>query len=144
MTWARGAYSARIFRLRVRRCKSARSSAVTFSAIWRGSIPLSIQWLQATSPPQESEGPDVPRPIRVLHLEDSPRDAEIIRHKLEVDGVRCDIVLANSKDSFEAALVQESFDLILSDYNLPDFDGTSAIKRAQEQQPDTPVIVISR
>jgi PAS domain S-box-containing protein len=79
----------------------------------------------------------------VLHLEDSPRDAEIIRHKLEVDGVRCDIVLANSKDSFEAALVQESFDLILSDYNLPDFDGTSAIKRAQEQQPDTPVIVIS-
>ncbi len=85
----------------------------------------------------------MPRPIRVLHLEDSPRDAEIIRHKLEVDGVRCDIVLANSKDSFEAALVQESFDLILSDYNLPDFDGTSAIKRAQEQQPDTPVIVIS-
>jgi PAS domain S-box-containing protein len=79
----------------------------------------------------------------VLHLEDSPRDAEIIRHKLEVDGVRCDIVLANSKDSFEAALVQESFDLILSDYNLPDFDGTSAIKRAQEQQPGTPVIVIS-
>jgi two-component system cell cycle sensor histidine kinase/response regulator CckA len=85
----------------------------------------------------------VTRPIRVLHLEDSPRDAEVIHHKLEVDGVRCDIVLANSKDSFEAALVRESFDLILSDYNLPGYDGTAAIERAQERQPDTPVIVIS-
>jgi PAS domain S-box-containing protein len=79
----------------------------------------------------------------VLHLEDSPRDAEVIHHKLEVAGVRCDIVLAHSKDSFEAALMRESFDLILSDYNLPGYDGTSAIERAHKHQPDTPVIVIS-
>ena len=26
------------------------------------------------------------RPLRVLHLEDSPRDAELVRHRLEVDG----------------------------------------------------------
>jgi PAS domain S-box-containing protein len=62
---------------------------------------------------------------------------------LEVDGVRCEIVVVHGKDSFEAALVRESFDLILSDYNLPDYDGTSAIERAQKQQPDTPLIVIS-
>ena len=32
------------------------------------------------------------RPLRVLHLEDSPRDAEMIRHELDVDGVSCDIL----------------------------------------------------
>src|SRR5438132_11493952 len=86
---------------------------------------------------------DVTRPIRVLHLEDDPRDAEVIEDKLEAGDVRCDIFLVHSKDSFEAALARELFDLIISDYNLPGYDGTAAIKRAQEQQPDAPVIVIS-
>src|SRR6202049_1121667 len=83
------------------------------------------------------------RPLRVLHLEDSPRDAEMVRHKLDVEGVSCDILLANSKDSFEAALTREPFDLILSDYNLPGYDGVTALKQAQETQPDVPVILIS-
>ena len=47
----------------------------------------------------------------------------MVRHKLDVEGVSCDILLANSKDSFEAALTREPFDLILSDYNLPGYDG---------------------
>ena len=71
------------------------------------------------------------RPLRVLHLEDSPRDAEMVRHKLDVEGVSCDILLAKSKDSFEAALTREPFDLILSDYNLPGCDGVTALKHAQ-------------
>src|ERR1700681_4409941 len=83
------------------------------------------------------------RPLRVLHLEDSPRDAEMVRHKLDIEGVSCNILVANSKDSFEAALTGESFDLILSDYNLPGYDGVAALKQAQEIQPDVPVILIS-
>jgi hypothetical protein len=83
------------------------------------------------------------RPIRVLHLEDSPADADIIRHRLEIEGVWCDIALANSRESFDAALVRESFDLVLCDYNLSGYDGVSALKRAREVQPDAPVIIIS-
>src|ERR1700674_2633322 len=92
---------------------------------------------------QRETRPDMTRPLRVLHLEDSPRDAEMIRHKLDVEGVSCDILLANSQDSFEAALTRESFDLIISDYNLPGYDGITALKHAQETQPDVPVILIS-
>jgi len=84
-----------------------------------------------------------PSPIRVLHLEDSPRDAELIRHRLEAEDVSCDILLANSKDSFEAALTREPFDLVISDYNLPGYDGMTALKHAQATQPDVPVILIS-
>src|SRR5580698_3977484 len=83
------------------------------------------------------------RPLRVLHLEDSLRDAEMVRHRLDLEGVSCDILLANSKDSFEAALTRESFDLIISDYNLPGYDGVAALKQAQAVQPDVPVILIS-
>src|SRR6202049_3367073 len=82
-------------------------------------------------------------PLRVLHLEDNPRDAEMVRQKLDVEGVPCEIFLANSKDSFEAALTRECFDLILSDYNLPGYDGVTALKQVQQTQPDVPVILIS-
>ena len=55
----------------------------------------------------------------------------------------CDILLANSRNSFEAALIREPFDLIISDYNLPGYDGMTALKQAQATQPDVPVILIS-
>jgi two-component system cell cycle sensor histidine kinase/response regulator CckA len=83
------------------------------------------------------------RPLRLLHLEDNPRDAEMIRHRLDVEGVSCDILLVDSKSGYEAALTRESFDLILSDYNLPGYDGIAALTKAQETQPDVPVILIS-
>src|ERR1700722_11173901 len=92
---------------------------------------------------RERAKPGMTHPLRVLHLEDSPRDAEMVRHKLDDEGVSCDIFLASNKDSFEAALMREPFDLILSDYNLPGYDGVAALKQAQAIQPDVPVILIS-
>src|SRR5450432_2921365 len=86
---------------------------------------------------------EMARPIRVLHLEDSPRDAELVRHRLEADGVLCDIQVVRGKESFESALSTESFDVIISDYNLPGYDGITALKQAQLTQPDVPVILVS-
>jgi two-component system cell cycle sensor histidine kinase/response regulator CckA len=85
----------------------------------------------------------VTRSIRVLHLEDNPLDAELVQHKLDVEGLTCVIARAHSQDGFEAALAREAFDLIISDYSLPGYDGVAALKWAQEKRPDTPVIIIS-
>ncbi len=83
-------------------------------------------------------------PIRILHLEDNPRDAEIIRAKLEAAGLGVDVRWVDTREKFEAAVAGGgAFDLILCDYNLPDFDGKSALARAREQQPAAPVIMIS-
>jgi PAS domain S-box-containing protein len=79
----------------------------------------------------------------VLHLEDVPRDAEVVRNKLDAGGVPCDILVTDSKDGFETALEREPFDLIICDYNLPGYDGVSALKHAHALQPDVPVILVS-
>ena len=83
------------------------------------------------------------RRLRVLHLEDDARDAEIIAYKLREDRLPCDILHVTDRRGFEAALDAEPFDLILCDYNLPDYDGLSALSLAREKQPQAPAIVIS-
>ena len=82
-------------------------------------------------------------PLRVLHLEDSPRDAEVVRHKLSADGLSCDIVVVADQEGFETALAEHPFALILLDHNLPGYDGITALKHAQLTRPDVPVILIS-
>jgi diguanylate cyclase (GGDEF)-like protein/PAS domain S-box-containing protein len=88
-----------------------------------------------------SFGPE--RRIRVLHLEDDPRDAQIIAYKLETGRLACDIVHVIDRAGFEAALAAERFDLVLCDHNLRDYDGISALRHAKAKQPETPVIMIS-
>lgn len=82
-------------------------------------------------------------PIRILHLEDNPRDANLMQDILETAGLSCEIVLVSGRGEYDAALANRRFDLVLCDYNLPDYDGLSALKLARERQPHTPVIIIS-
>ena len=82
-------------------------------------------------------------PLRILHLEDNARDAELIRDRLEAEGLDCEITLVNGRQAFESALEQTAFDLILCDYKLPDYDGGAALVRAQAKQPGVPVIIVS-
>jgi two-component system cell cycle sensor histidine kinase/response regulator CckA len=83
------------------------------------------------------------RSLRVLHLEDNAHDAQMIHDRLAVGGLSCDILVAGGKDPFEAALAAEPFDLIISDFNLPGYDGVAALKQVQAVQPHVPVILVS-
>ncbi len=87
--------------------------------------------------------PNPKHPIRVLHLEDTPRDAELIQDLLAANHLDCHIVCVDNQERFAAALAKDAFDLILCDYNLPGYDGLSALKLAREKQPETPVMLVS-
>jgi PAS domain S-box-containing protein len=83
------------------------------------------------------------RPMRILHFEDSPRDAALIEDLLTTGGVDCEIVCADTARKFAAALDEVGWDLVLLDYNLGSFCGREALLLAREIQPDVPVIVVS-
>jgi two-component system cell cycle sensor histidine kinase/response regulator CckA len=82
-------------------------------------------------------------PVRILHLEDNPKDAELVRSMLESAGLTCEVVLVETREAFLAALERKEFDLILSDFTLPAFDGLAALTIAQEKCPDIPYIFAS-
>jgi signal transduction histidine kinase len=81
--------------------------------------------------------------LRVLHLEDNQRDAELIHTALQNGGLECEIVLVQSRQDFLEALKQGRFDLILSDYGLSGYDGLSALGSAHEAHPEVPFILVS-
>jgi PAS domain S-box-containing protein len=82
-------------------------------------------------------------PIQILYLEDNPRDAELVQERLNQLERTCALHLVGRRDEYETALAEKSFDLILSDYNLPDYDGLTALSLARKRQAEIPFILIS-
>jgi signal transduction histidine kinase/DNA-binding response OmpR family regulator len=88
--------------------------------------------------------PDVTRrPLRILHVEDDPNDRELAEAALLGAGMLSEIVHVDTRQAFEEALVTVSFDVILADYSLPSFDGSTAQAIAQRLAPLTPFIFVS-
>ena len=81
--------------------------------------------------------------VRILVLEDSGLDATVIQATLRAGGIIFEWVKVQTSSEFIAALERQKFDLILSDYSLPGFDGISALKIAQNMCPEVPFIFVS-
>jgi PAS domain S-box-containing protein len=82
-------------------------------------------------------------PLRILYLEDDPKDAELVQAMLGAEGVACEVTRVETRADFLASLEQDGFDLILADYSLPSFDGISALKLAVDKRPELPFIFVS-
>jgi PAS domain S-box-containing protein len=82
-------------------------------------------------------------PLRILLLEDDAHDAELIQELLETDHFGCETTRVQTRAEFLAALKNSEIDLIFADYQLPSFDGLSALKLAQSERPDLPFIFVS-
>jgi PAS domain S-box-containing protein len=82
-------------------------------------------------------------PLRILYLEDDPRDADLVQEALEAEGVICQVTRVETQADFIASLEQGGFGVILADYALPSFDGLSALMIAQQRVPDVPFIFVS-
>lgn len=83
------------------------------------------------------------RPPRILMLEDSALDAELIREHLETIRPQPVIQYATNRREFVEALAAPDFDIILADFSLPDFDGMSALDMARDAVPEVPFIFVS-
>ncbi len=81
--------------------------------------------------------------LRILHLEDDPADAELVRAALDAGGIDSDVHLLATRDEFVAALDQGGIDLVLADFALPTFDGMSALAIVRERDPDLPFVFVS-
>jgi len=82
-------------------------------------------------------------PLRILHLEDDPLDAELVKAAFDEAGVACDICRVETRNDFIAAVAKGEIEIILSDYKLPDFDGISALNIVRKKRPEIPLIFVT-
>src|SRR5687767_2898389 len=76
----------------------------------------------------------------VLHLEDDPLDVELIRREFNAALPGSDWRHVRTEAEYRREIERAAPDLILADYNLPDFDGLSALAIARERRPLTPFL----
>ena len=87
--------------------------------------------------------PPSDRPLRVLLLEDSAFDAELLREHLLQICPRATLQWVRGADAYADALEQGGFDVILSDHELGGYTGAEALDLAQARAPLVPFIFVS-
>jgi putative two-component system response regulator len=81
--------------------------------------------------------------LKILMVEDSAADAELIEHELRNGGLVFEARRVDAEEAFTTALKDFKPGLILCDYHMPDFSGASALGIAIVQYPDVPFIFVS-
>jgi DNA-binding NarL/FixJ family response regulator len=83
------------------------------------------------------------KPVRILLLEDSDADADLIARELHRSGMRAYIERVNSKAAFIAALESFSPEVVLSDHALAQFDSRTALELVRAVRPAIPFIIVT-
>ena len=81
-------------------------------------------------------------PLKILILEDSILDVELIRAKIQKDFKVLDQVVYD-RPSFRNALLNFKPDVVLSDYSMPQFNGLEALEILQKSGNACPFIIVT-
>src|ERR1700743_1751815 len=82
-------------------------------------------------------------PLRVLLVEHSPHDIELILFELRDSGFRVEPTLVQTRDEFRRALKTGSFDAVLADYRLPGWCGLDAFADLRAAKRDIPCLLVT-
>ena len=83
------------------------------------------------------------RPIRVLHVDDSPEYGEIVTAYLAEHDEPFTVVTETTPNDALETLSEESFDCLVTDYEMPGMDGLELLSVVQRRYPDLPVILLT-
>jgi PAS domain S-box-containing protein len=80
--------------------------------------------------------------IRILTVEDSPEDLELVQDRLKKDGINYSHLNVETRDDFIKGVNEFKPDIILSNFTLSGFDGLAAIELSKELSPLIPIIIV--
>jgi len=86
---------------------------------------------------------NVARRLRVLVVEDDPSDAELVLHALETGGIEADRDVVQTPEEFMQCIGKNNYAVVLSDYNLLEWNGLETVEILRREGLDVPVILVS-
>lgn len=81
--------------------------------------------------------------LRVIVIEDDPDDLDLLLRELRRGGYATRHAHVDSRPELEKALALGSWDIVISDWSLPSFDGLAAFRVTREYEADLPFIIVS-
>ncbi|MHB8907789.1 MAG: response regulator [Syntrophales bacterium] len=83
------------------------------------------------------------RILRILILEDCATDADLMEYELREASIDFVAQRVITEEDYRCALREFAPDLILSDYDLPQYNGSVALAEARSRCPDVPFILVT-
>jgi diguanylate cyclase (GGDEF)-like protein/PAS domain S-box-containing protein len=83
------------------------------------------------------------KPLRVLVVEDSEMDALLLLEELRRGGYEVTFERVDTAAAMTAALARAEWDIVIADYNMPNFSAPEALKLLQKSRLDLPFIIVS-
>src|SRR3989304_6823675 len=83
------------------------------------------------------------QPLRLLIVEDSADDKELLLHSLRSQGYQLMSETVDTAMTMRAALERQEWDLITCDHSMPNFGAPAALAIAKELRPEVPFIIVS-
>ena len=81
--------------------------------------------------------------LRLLIIEDNPDDEALVLLAIRKGGFNVEHVRVDNRDDLLTALKNRDWDIVLSDYQMPEFNGLAALKIVKQYNKDLPFIVVS-
>src|SRR5579871_6790777 len=91
--------------------------------------------------PEDAVGDIASAHIRVLIIDDDEPHAQAVAESLDRVGYECTVASSGTRGA--ALLESDSFDVVITDLKMEDFDGLAILRKAKEELPDAEVIVRS-
>ncbi len=81
--------------------------------------------------------------FRILYVDDSPFDREMVRRALDRDMDAFELVVTEDRSSFENLLPKGPWDLVLSDFHISDYLGLQVLEAVHNLDPGIPVVIVT-
>jgi PleD family two-component response regulator len=78
------------------------------------------------------------RQLRVVVVEDSSSDVELVKHVLKKGGFDAECEVAQTAEEFESLVHKNGFDMVLADYSLPLWNGMETVEILRREGLDIP------
>jgi len=81
--------------------------------------------------------------LKILLLEDDKHDIFLFKNELTANGINHELLVTQSKKELIALLSSTEFDVVVSDFTVPEFNGLEALSIVKEKAPETSFIILT-
>ena len=92
---------------------------------------------------EEARAPKTTAPLRVLILEHSPNDVELILSELKGAEILIEQMVVENAEQFRRAIREQTFDAVLADHRLPNWTGLDALKVLRATGNEIPFLLVT-